>query len=206
MVAFGAVVVVGALVWFLAFRSEGAEPPTPPGSTAPPTALPTDEPTAQPTIEPTTEPTVEPTTEPTTEPTSEPTVQPTVGPTSEPTIDPDDGGDGKGASFGLMVCQRVGPFGGCLRPGFERDADGREMAILLKWRGAAEGDGIVIELIDTDSGLAVADPAAFTLLEERGFVSESFAGPFPRISFEIVVSYNGQRLEWNGGPVIVRLV
>jgi hypothetical protein len=196
--------VVGALVWFFAFRSEGAEPPPTPESTA--TGEPTGEPTEQPTLEPTGEPTIEPTVEPTSEPTTEPTVQPTTEPTTEPTIDPDDGGDGNGASFGLMVCQRVGPLGGCLRPGFKRDADDREMAILLRWRGASNGDEVVIELIDTDSGLAVADPAAFTLLDKKGFLSESFAGPFPRISFEIVVSYNGQRLEWNGGPVIVRLV
>lgn len=95
-----AVLGLGALAWWLYFRSPVAPgvlapvttpeptPEPPPTITTPPaTARPTPVPTAvpRPTAEPTPMPTLEPTPEPTLRPTPRPTPEPTEGPTPQPT-------------------------------------------------------------------------------------------------------------------------
>lgn len=158
LLAFGAVALVGAALWFFALKPKGDQPPEP--------RPPTNGPTTQP-----------------------PTDGPTVPPSGE-------------VSLSLRVCGTVGEGGACNDPGFTRQANSNEFTIQLEWQNANAGDQIKLEYIDTQSGLPVTNPNEVTVENRNGFVNVRFTGPFPVLSFEVVVSYNASQVQFDPVPVV----
>jgi hypothetical protein len=186
LVAFIAVAVVGALVYFLVLKKDPVQ--CVPTATKSCQAGPT---TAGPTTLPPT--TIPPTTPPTTIP---PTTPPTTIP---PTTPPPDGGGKVNLSFN--VCDSVDANLDCVGPGLTKPA-GKEFVVYTFAEGTSAGDTFEIQYVNPDTGQAMGEPNSWTVEKAGNVVFTVKFGPQNPLKVEFLLFYNGNPVDF-GKPLVL---